>query len=215
MKKLVSVVIFFIGGSVLIAIIGLIGCGKTQYHTIYKDIALHFVKSYIDSNNYHIITDTLQHNDTVIFDTLIGSFTLESNVLACKDNLHFGNNAYAMEIDPASYHSLQEITSLKIYCLNNYNQQFHSGDDIADSILYYSNYSNDISVYLQQAYSKDSIISFLNDPQSGQYYIANKYIEFVFTSPPSLLSLQQFVIELKTEDGIIMRDTSAAIFIRP
>jgi|GEM_PF-3974731 hypothetical protein len=146
-------------------------------------------------------------------------FTVGCNYIFTNLTAHnwsFVNKAFAMSPADPSFKSLEKVTDIRIYTVQQYNNHYIAGSDISDSCLfnlynqgYYESYQQDrghlrkaeILKKMQEAsddFTQQAVMGFGATPQTL----------------PDAGSRQQLVIEVRTNKGTMVRDTSITFKIR-
>lgn len=205
MKKLIALLYFMVGGSLIMFTLSLMGCEAGRYKFIYKIGQSIFLQT-DQYNGQTTVTDTVQ------FENMILEQNLSYEILTAA-NLHLDNNTlYAWQYGNPSYTPVEKLTEIKIYTLNGYNSVYSTGSEITANCKFFTN--NDDYNSNENDSSATWVLKQLNKTLSSSS-IEGRPIYIFFTQPPSSGSLQQFEIDIRTENNEILRQTTPAIFIKP
>lgn len=210
MKKLSSFLVFFIGGSLLLFLSTLSGCGKMIYYII-KDINVDVMQfSAPDNPNPSGVdeggtADYSRYFVQVRFDI--------SKLESMAARLLPVTSVYAFKPGPSTYQNVEgRVQDIRIITLRDYNADFPVGSDMADACNFADPY-----LALQQGavVSKQDFIKNLEETQNVDDAMAS-YIACSFKTPtPATAGLQQFVVEISMASNTLLRDTTVLFTLNP
>jgi hypothetical protein len=204
MKKSFAFVTFFIGGSLLLFFLSLIGCGRRDKTFLFKDIYTQIIQS--QANGFEV---PLLEGDTVHYSGVFVSSSFDLMMLSSAKPFFQGNRIYAFQ--PGGGHSkpVEKISDIRITTLYRYNSNYPAGADITAACRF--------KIIGTSADAKDSSVSVavenLNAGFSDKGF--QPTMQVYFTEKPDFLSAQQFAITLKTEVDAIIRDTTIHFYLKP
>lgn len=206
MKRIISIFTLLLGGSLLLFILGLLGCGRSDRKFVYKDI-----QSIVLRDSSATLAVQLHDFDTTEYAASFMSLQMDMQVVAKNALQGIGNAAYAWSYDEPSYINLEPVTDIRITPIYDYNSAHAAGSELSqDCIFTYSNSGfggNDVT--------KTELISTLNQPMNMDYGTYVGTISIKVKTPPTAAGLQQFAMEIRLGDNSVLRDTTVAYFLKP
>lgn len=206
MKKLIALLYFMIGGSVLMSTLSLLGCEGKDYRFIYIMGSVTFWQE-----------DTYQGQkevkDSCSFPGFIIRQQLDYEILTAANFSFSGNKLYAYTTPDPDYTPVEKLTDIKVYTVNNYNANYPAGTEITAICRFYTlnnDYDNpggDSSVTW--------VLEKLNDTFTDASFNGSHAIDVSLAEPPSGTREQQFRFEIRTEHKELMRKESEIIVITP
>jgi hypothetical protein len=206
MKKSLALVTFFIGGSLLLFFLSLIGCGKRDQSFLFKDIKTQIIKNQADG-----FETSLPEGDTALYSNVFISSSFDLMMLSSAKSFFQGNKTYAFQPGDRYYKPAEKISDISITTLYRYNSNYPAGADITDACRF-------------------NIIGTLSDPKDSSASVAveslnagfsdigsgiQPIIRIYLSEKPDMLSTQQFAITLKTEVDATIRDTTIHFYLKP
>ncbi|WP_118973554.1 hypothetical protein [Taibaiella koreensis] len=199
MKKIVAFICCFTGGSLFFFVLSLAGCRQQQTNMIYQSVTS-VVREGRDNeegnevmpgatSRYDRCSVWLYFSTTKLLGTHFPSFT---NTAAARGQ---------------TFRNLEKITDIRIITCRDYNAQFPAGSDISAS-----------AAFLEEGgilTGKAKMLERIN--KNYEVSEAEPVSRFSFrpASAPATTSLQQFAIELRTEQNAVLRDTTIAFILQP
>jgi hypothetical protein len=206
MKKSVALVSFFIGGSLLLFFLSLIGCDKRDKTFLFKDIHTKIIQN--QANSFEV---PLLAGDTAHYSNVFLSSSFDLMMLSSANSFLPGNKTYAFQPGDRYYKPVEKISDISITTLYRYNSNYLAGADITAACRF-----KIIGIYTD---AKDSSVSVavesLNAGFSDNGLGIQPTMQIYLSEKPDLLSTQQFAIALKTEVGATIRDTTIHFYLKP
>jgi hypothetical protein len=213
MKKLTSTIIICIGGSFLSFLLLLAGCRGSDYKMIYTAFNSE-VYNVHDMSNSHLISE----NDSCNYADHYMQLSFEVQVVQEYAALLPVSAAYAWQYGDPSYETIEKIKDIKVVSLEDYNNEIHAGDEIAQQCNFYT--GNEYSIVADNDITnKDGAVNYLNDTYTQNNGTESthdgKHIGLKIAVPPDHNGLQRFAIAVYTENNSVLRDTTVAFILQP
>lgn len=210
MKRLIGFLVFFIGGSLLLFTISLMGCHKGYSYYMYKDITTD-LEHRPDPELPPVMLNEL---DTANADNFSARVVFEIMNVDRRYASRFlmGNAVYAFQYDYPTFENIEgEISDIRIVSLFDYNNDFPSGSDVSGACLFST---SPLTILDDKAVNKQTLIA--SSHNYGKGSMEGYFHQFYFYPPVVTTgSRQQFVIEVVMEQNTIVRDTTAEFFLKP
>lgn len=197
---------FFTGGSLALFLFTLFGCGKTDQAVLYKDIFTKVIR--YESNGFE--TPVAEY-DTCSAATCFLEGTLDITQIVFRTPLLPGNSAWAFQPGPRHYAPVEKISGLKVVTLRRFNSQYAGGTDMTADCRF--RFGTAIAESVDS--SAASAVAEMNEGYSDRPATLASGLRIYFAAKPDIIAQQQFAIELKTETGAVIRDTSIIFHLKP
>lgn len=208
MKKIISLTLLLLGGSMLSCLLLMTGCIKQQdAYFIYTKITSSINNRSSDSV-VALPPDTIAHSSFTI--NIHAGVQRSGDLLGSR--LSFNNAAYAFQFDdPLDYKNADPIEHIKIITLGKYNDSYPAGSDISGLCIYTpaSNVAD---------FSTEQIIEILNFNSVDNQWdnsVGLKNFSVKIAEAPAELGIQRFAIVLESSNNTILKDTTVQVFIKP
>lgn len=207
MKKIISLTLLLLGGSMLSCLLLMTGCIKQQdAYFIYTKITSSINNRSSDSV-VALPPDTIAHSSFAIN---IQADVQESGDLTSI--LRLNNAAYAFQFDdPLDYKNADPIERIKIITLEKYNDSYPAGSDIS-GVCIYTPASNVAD------FSTEQIIEILNFNSVDNQWdnsVGLENFSIKIAEAPSEIGIQQFAIILESANHTTLKDTTIQVVIKP
>ncbi len=187
--------------TLLIFTILLLGIGCSSYNTDRKYIYLQPSLRITDAYAGKLVNEY----DSVFYSNMQIEVNMPYQTFtASAKNIWPSNELYASHKEGKMI-PMENIVSIQVIPLYNYNTLFPKGSDMSDSCVFKE---NNIS------YSNKSLINRLNAKMSN-YYTALSEMKIIFKTAPSTKQTQQFALVLKTDRASSFSDTTVVITLKP
>ncbi|GEM_PF-6653233 len=208
MKKIISLTLLLLGGSMLSCLLLMTGCIKQQdAYFIYTKITSSINNRSSDSVVV-LPPDTIAHSSFAI--NIHAGVQRSGDLLGSR--LSFNNATYAFQFDdPLDYKNADPIERIKIITLEKYNDSYPAGSDIS-GVCIYTPASNVAD------FSTEQIIEILNFNSVDNQWdnsVGLENFSIKITEAPSEIGIQQFAIILESANHTTLKDTTIQVVIKP
>lgn len=206
MKKFFALFTSFLGGSLLLFFLSLIGCDKKDRPFLFKDIRTDIIQ--YQSNG---LESPLSKGDTANYSNFFLASAFDIKLLSSAKLIFQGSKTYAFQPGDRHYKPVEKISNISITTLNNYNSNYPAGTDITAACRF-----RITGTYVDAKDSSASVaIEHLNAGFSDIDSDLQSAMQIYLNERPGQLSPQQFAIELRTEVNATIRDTTIHFYLKP
>lgn len=178
------------------------GCTSRDYKFVYQNPE----SSFVNRDDGLILADTT----TISYQDMAIQVSLPINAYITQSLFPLQNAAYATSPPISDYTPAEQITDIEVITLNNYNSQFTAAKDISNECQYHSTY-----FVATDSFTKQELIAQLNDIRNDYYGDFWDAIYISIPTAPTSTSIQRFVINIYTDGGSRLTDTTTNITIKP
>lgn len=178
------------------------GCTSRDYKFVYQNPE----SSFVNRDDGLILADTT----TISYQDMAIQVSLPINAYITQSLFPLQNAAYATSPPISDYTPAEQITDIEVITLNNYNSQFTAAKDISNECQYHSSY-----FVATDSFTKQELIAQLNDIRNDYYGDFWEAIYISLPTAPTSTSIQRFVINIYTDGGSRLTDTTTNITIKP
>lgn len=212
MKKILLTSFAFTGITLLVWLFGATSCFRNTYNVLYERIDSRLYRYEEDTYHNLIREDTgLAAYATVPREHLLLSGHLFMHLFLTQAHTgwnNLGTRAWAYKPGPAVYHHQERIKEVRIITLHDYNQSYPAGSDMAPICSFYAPDNSGQWVDRAGLYEK------INTIQEQRMELLNFIDARLMESPQNAANEQQFVIQVYTDKGEMLSDTTLPVFIQ-
>lgn len=209
MKKLILTSFAFTGLTLIAWMLGATSCFRTSYNAVIDRVQAFAITSVTDSVNLTNPSREVAEGDVVLLNDFGIGCKVDMHVFLTGNTPSFGNQALAFKPGPAQYTFVEQIRSIRVFTLEDYNQNFPAGADITSACRFMLN-SLYNTVWMDGDAFNDTLPSLMAERQEFSSYIIYSKLKEAPSAPDQL---KQFVTEIETKDGVLFRDTTTRFYI--
>lgn len=210
MKRLIAFFICFIGGSLLLLVLSLMGCNRSDHYFIYSNMTAEVMHRYLADSN---VVVALVDGDTAVSGRFYVNVALDITEVDKVTASRFlpGSTLYALQLPELGYYNLEgKISDIKVITLYDYNEDYPAGSDLSDACYFSSTQSMNDSAFIDKAALINESHLPMENGWSSYFSLFN-----VYTPEASIGSRQQLAIEVRMEQNTVIRDTTVTFLLKP